>query len=176
MSARKLTCGARDSGEECGRPGLAIYKSWGSAFCGQHLTGLCSTLSTQFDVINPDHADMILSAVADVDSPAWYAVADLCEEIGDLDSARYIREVTLKYPAGIRDVYNWSNAFAYANTPDECPPNSDVNVAVFTMEDVKRVIAVRQGENDADDWLGVFELHDGRFAYLKAGCDYTGWD
>jgi hypothetical protein len=46
----------------------------------------------------------------------------------------------------------------------------------FTLEDVAEVIASDDGENDVRDWLAVFRLHDGRFAFISAGCDYTGWD
>lgn len=48
--------------------------------------------------------------------------------------------------------------------------------AEFTREDVVSIIAIEDGENDEASWIAVFELHDGRFAYLEAGCDYTGWD
>lgn len=46
----------------------------------------------------------------------------------------------------------------------------------FTIEDVERVLAVWEGENDGDDWRWVLELNDGLFAFLQGGCDYTGWD
>lgn len=49
-------------------------------------------------------------------------------------------------------------------------------IASFNIEDVARVVAFSNGENDGQDWVGVFELKDGRFGYLHAGCDNTGWD
>ncbi|HEX6053888.1 MAG TPA: hypothetical protein VFZ21_31675 [Gemmatimonadaceae bacterium] len=45
----------------------------------------------------------------------------------------------------------------------------------FTRSDVAEVISTRDGENDESNWLGVFRLNDGRFAFVSAGCDYTGW-
>lgn len=52
---------------------------------------------------------------------------------------------------------------------------SDVTAGPFTRSDVAEVIATRDGENDGANWLGVFRLSDGRFAFVSAGCDYTGW-
>ena len=48
--------------------------------------------------------------------------------------------------------------------------------AWFTREDVVEVLAIDDGENDEADWVGMFALADGRYAYVEAGCDYTGWD
>lgn len=58
--------------------------------------------------------------------------------------------------------YDWSEAFAYATG--------------FTIRDVAEVKAYANGHNDEDNWIGVFLLKDGRWAWLTAGCDYTGWD
>jgi hypothetical protein len=63
-------------------------------------------------------------------------------------------------PEAIRG-YDWDEAFKYAD---------------FDREDVAEVLATEDGENDSDNWVGVFLLKDGRYAYLTAGCDYTGWD
>ena len=56
---------------------------------------------------------------------------------------------------------DWGNVFAYA---DE-----------FTRDDVVKIIAMEEGTNDEEDWLGLFELKDGSYASVAAGCDYTGW-
>jgi len=45
----------------------------------------------------------------------------------------------------------------------------------FTWADVSSVIASSEGQHDERDWLAVGELDDGRFFFLQAGCDYTGW-
>jgi hypothetical protein len=60
----------------------------------------------------------------------------------------------------IRDT-SWIEAFAYAP---------------FAITDVADVIAAADGENDSDNWVGIFRLKDGTIGYLTAGCDYTGWD
>ena len=46
----------------------------------------------------------------------------------------------------------------------------------FTIEDVKKVLAIIEGENDGPDWHWILLLNDDRFIYLRGGCDYTGWD
>ena len=81
------------------------------------------------------------------------------------------------------DDYDWREAFGSAGEPDAynrdvptCVPGATVSPDPFTREDVKRIIAMSDGENDESEWIGVFELHDGRFASVVAGCDYTGWD
>lgn len=45
-----------------------------------------------------------------------------------------------------------------------------------TRADVVEILAIRDGEPDAIDWLGVFRLRDGRYLFAQGGCDYTGWD
>jgi hypothetical protein len=59
------------------------------------------------------------------------------------------------------DDYDWKEAFEYAD---------------FLITDVVEIIAMEEGDNDGDDWIGVFKLSNGQFAWLSAGCDYTGWD
>jgi hypothetical protein len=83
------------------------------------------------------------------------------------------------------DTYDWEEAFAYASgvsvsgdaqIPISTINDDDVSVTPFTREDVKELIAHDLGENDEAEWIALMELKDGRFAYLRAGCDYTGWD
>lgn len=77
---------------------------------------------------------------------------------------------------------DWAQVFAdesYGNTDKDIhivPPGSTVSDAPMTRSDVKTVIAAVNGENDKSDWLGLFELNDGRFLVASGGCDYTGWD
>lgn len=61
----------------------------------------------------------------------------------------------------ILDSYDWQEAFQYAD---------------FGIDEVKNVIAYEEGENDGASWVLVAELNDGRFGYVDAWCDYTGWD
>lgn len=43
-------------------------------------------------------------------------------------------------------------------------------------DNIVRVLAVWEGENDEDDWRWVVDLDNGKFAFIQGGCDYTGWD
>lgn len=83
--------------------------------------------------------------------------------------------------------YDWEHAFQCCGAAEEdasCfnDPNvnaaigSNVDAAPFQRTDVAEVLATADGENDGPNWLGVFKLKDGRYAFLSAGCDYTGWD
>lgn len=58
--------------------------------------------------------------------------------------------------------YSWQQAFSYAEG--------------FGIPDVWVVLNAVEGENDGDDWIIWGLLKNGKFFYLKAGCDYTGWD
>lgn len=64
------------------------------------------------------------------------------------------------------------------NTPSVSRALGDESAAVdpFQRIDVRKVLATSEGENDGPAWLGLFKLKDGRYAFLSAGCDYTGWD
>lgn len=74
--------------------------------------------------------------------------------------------------------YNWEQAFLVSM--DKISPAigmaGKISLEKFTREDVKRVILLENGENEGLNWIGLFELNDGRFAFIEAGCDYTGWD
>lgn len=61
----------------------------------------------------------------------------------------------------MRESYDWTEAFAYAAAP---------------MVEVASVLSSDDGENDGDPWVAVFRLLNGKFMFLTAGCDYTGWD
>jgi len=88
--------------------------------------------------------------------------------------------------AAFKQDYDWREVLGYAgkdenwatgnaNGPSavgDNPPSAEA----FGMEDVAEVIAADPGENDGANWVCVLRLVDGRFAYIEAGCDYTGWD
>lgn len=79
---------------------------------------------------------------------------------------------------------NWRQAFGYAGEPDTDAHEPNVTVALgsscsasaFTREDVESISYHRDGEHDETNWLMCGRLHDGRWFYLEAWCDYTGWD
>ena len=86
----------------------------------------------------------------------------------------------------MKNDYGWCEAFGYAGDPDtnacledlEITPviGSDTPVTPFSLDDVEEIIGSREGENDELEWLAVGKLKDGRYFYLEAKCDYTGWD
>lgn len=74
----------------------------------------------------------------------------------------------------MRESFDWQEAFKYASDGEPTQGYAG-SLAGFTFDDVAEVIAADEGENDGADWIAVLRLHDGRFAFLSAGCDYTGW-
>jgi len=60
----------------------------------------------------------------------------------------------------------WSDSYGYGPLEE----------AGFERGDVAKVIHWREGENDYASWLAVLKLTNGKFAYVEAWCDYTGWD
>lgn len=78
----------------------------------------------------------------------------------------------------ITDSYDWEQAFQVAcrdSIRNATPWDKSVVTLPATHTDVKRVVYSVNGENDSDDWVGIFELNDGRFVSISSGCDYTGW-
>lgn len=75
------------------------------------------------------------------------------------------------------EAWNWTEAFDVAcrDRIESVPPGTTHRTDPFVPTDVAEVIASVDGENDGDEWVGVFRLHDGRFVTVTAGCDYTGW-
>lgn len=79
---------------------------------------------------------------------------------------------------------NWREAFGFAGQDDQSNyaepspayPLCEVDCSPFGVEDVKEVFGSREGENEGENWKIAGRLKDGRFFYLEAGCDYTGWD
>ena len=61
----------------------------------------------------------------------------------------------------LKNDYAWNEAFGFAS---------------FSVEDVASVLAESVGQNDGDSWLSFGQLKDGRYYFLSAWCDYTGWD
>ena len=79
----------------------------------------------------------------------------------------------------LRQNHDWENIFGEGHIPftiEACPPGSTVSLEKFTRNDVLAVIACRNGENDSEEWVGVFLLKDGRYLLASGWCDYTGWD
>ena len=90
-------------------------------------------------------------------------------------------EVTLEK---MLDDYDWQHAFSYADgtaysggsVVSKVWADEDVFIDDFHLADVAVIFASSDGENDSSNWLALGKLKDGRYFYLSAGCDYTGWD
>lgn len=86
----------------------------------------------------------------------------------------------------IQNSYDWREAFGYAGEPETCAARynggpdvqsmDDAASTPFDLSDVAHIEHHAEGENDGPSWIAVGRLNDGRFFYLSAGCDYTGWD
>lgn len=74
------------------------------------------------------------------------------------------------------DDYNWKEAFEYATPERPLPGDGRGAVTSFKREDVVDIIAIREGTRDEESWLLLCQLADGRYGFLSANCDYTGWD
>ena len=77
------------------------------------------------------------------------------------------------------DVANWKSAFGEENitiNPEPVINAKGISLEGITRENIKRIIAMKDGENDEASWTGIFELKDGRFISVCSWCDYTGWD
>jgi hypothetical protein len=70
--------------------------------------------------------------------------------------------------------YDWEAVFNYAN-PDPADHNDTVSKKPFSREDVEEVYGISDGYNDGDDWIAYGKLTDGRYFFISAWCDYTGW-
>lgn len=81
---------------------------------------------------------------------------------------------------------DWQQAFGYAGEPGTCIagfPNVETvrfgkscETTLFTREDVKSIKGISEGEGEGPNWIIWGQLKDGRWFFLIAGCDYTGWD
>jgi hypothetical protein len=74
------------------------------------------------------------------------------------------------------DTYDWREVFKREYcTPDPAVPGQKIDLSSFTIDDVASIINMDEGENDEKSWIICCQLKDGRFAYVEAHCDYTGW-
>lgn len=90
-------------------------------------------------------------------------------------------------PAEFFQDYNWREAFGYVGEPDTEARGHTVHalsraagatcsINPITCDDVAEIIAASAGERDEHSWIGVFRIRDGRYLFVSAWCDYTGWD
>lgn len=79
--------------------------------------------------------------------------------------------------------YDWASVFGEESNGGNCttavetlPPEAELDRTAPSRSDVAEIIAAVNGENDGDEWIGVFRLNDGRYLAASGSCDYTGWD
>ncbi len=73
----------------------------------------------------------------------------------------------------VKQDYDWKEAFEFGGnirTATNCDPHP------FNYNDLSLVLHADEGMNDGPSWIMVGQLKDGRFFFLEAWCDYTGWD
>ena len=85
----------------------------------------------------------------------------------------------------VLDTYDWKEAFGFAGEPDACAapedfrgavPDKSYNFERFNRQDVVEIAGISEGENDDLSWMIYGLLEDGRWFFIDAWCDYTGWD
>lgn len=85
-------------------------------------------------------------------------------------------DVTLEEIQSSRD---WAEVFgedSSGETTQDVESLDGTPTSLVLRTDIAQVLASANGENDGDDWLGVFILKDGRYLAAQGWCDYTGWD
>lgn len=102
------------------------------------------------------------------------------ETVLDARIRGYDWEAAFQYCGAVEVSYMVGNEPEYATAHNQpavsAAAGSNADSTPFQRVDVAEVIATADGANDEAAWLGVFRLKDGRFAFLSASCDYTGWD
>lgn len=73
--------------------------------------------------------------------------------------------------------YDWEEVFkAEYATPEWVNGSAHKGTGeAFTRDDVAEIIASEEGENDGASWIMLGRLNDGRYFFIEASCDYTGW-
>jgi hypothetical protein len=94
-------------------------------------------------------------------------------------------------PDGLSDDHDWVHAFHEAQFGEYGPdtdwdadldpetgwyPTGPRREGEARPSDVIAVLHMREGDNDGPDWQLCALLSDGRWLWVQAGCDYTGWD
>lgn len=74
------------------------------------------------------------------------------------------------------DDWNWGNVFLYGHAPIRTLVDTTTSTAPVELEHVTEIYASVEGENDGEPWLAIGHLRDGRYFFIEASCDYTGWD
>lgn len=71
------------------------------------------------------------------------------------------------------------DGYCYDNADGSMPFDIDTNKPSeepVMREHVVEIFGIIDGEHDGENWKLFGALRNGRYFYLSAGCDYTGWD
>jgi hypothetical protein len=75
-----------------------------------------------------------------------------------------------------KDDYDWYRALIVSDIRPADPTDQTISLASFCTAEIASILVSVEGENDGDYWMMIGTLKDGRWFFLSAGCDYTGWD
>lgn len=53
--------------------------------------------------------------------------------------------------------------------------SEEVSTKSLSISDIEVVLAYDEGENDGENWIFILKAYDGRYAFMSAGADYTGF-
>jgi hypothetical protein len=59
--------------------------------------------------------------------------------------------------------------------PIDIMGSTPIHLDPFCREDVEEIFGMSEGIPDELPWIIYGRLKDGRYFFLEAGCDYTGW-
>jgi hypothetical protein len=79
----------------------------------------------------------------------------------------------------LRADYDWQHAFYEAASQIGDADGDGTSLERFAIDEVTAVLALSEGEGEGPSWLAIVKLGGAagtRYAYIEAGCDYTGWD
>jgi hypothetical protein len=83
----------------------------------------------------------------------------------------------------VKEIQEFFQQYGFGDTFDMCcgslskiDESEDVSTKSLNISDIEIVLAYDEGENDGENWIFIFKAYDGRYAFMSAGCDYTGFD
>jgi hypothetical protein len=53
--------------------------------------------------------------------------------------------------------------------------NEEISTHSIKVDDIESVISYDEGQNDGDNWIFIIKTYDGRYVFMSAGADYTGF-
>lgn len=72
--------------------------------------------------------------------------------------------------------YGFSDTFEMARgSLKKVDNNEDISTKSIGIGDIESVIAYDEGQNDGENWIFILKIYDGRYVFMSAGADYTGF-